>query len=88
MPGGVDLSAMFRAASSVSEYILIGERDSSVCGCAEKTWGGEAEADGFARVELQALSALQVCRSDSSTARGFSATVSFRRRIGSANVSR
>jgi hypothetical protein len=87
MPSGVDFTESIRDCASVQEYILIGEADGSVCGDASKSWGvsdtpsaeQSVNVGGFERIDV-GLTPLQICRSDSSAACGFSRTVSFRRR--------
>ncbi len=39
MPFGCDWTALFRAAPSVREYVLIGEADDGICGLPWETWG-------------------------------------------------
>ena len=38
-PFGCDWTALFRAAPSVREYVLIGEADDGICGLPWETWG-------------------------------------------------
>lgn len=96
MPSGVDLTGAIRECQHVTEYILLGEADSSTCGDEWATWGivppnGDEyaiyedtpkafEADGFVRAPLESVSRWQVCRFDSAAVRGFSAAVCFTRR--------
>lgn len=58
---GQDWTSDIRRSKSVREYILVGEADTGVCGCAERTWGGRSnhgrerpayERDGFERVGM------------------------------------
>ena len=75
-----DWTPAFRAAASVREYILIGERDYGVSGTAAGTWGAAPAADGFVRLDLERLSLLQVCRTDTPAVRFHCKTAVFRRR--------
>ncbi len=96
MPANTDLTKDFRACDSVWEYILIGEADSNTCGHPWETWGTVTiemwnteqeedtplhEAEGFLKVDLNELSYLQMCRSDTpiNYDGSISSTVSFRR---------
>jgi hypothetical protein len=78
MPAYTDLTSDFRKASSVKEYLLIGEPDEGSCGDPWDTWGRDHtrnapgtfdanwipphEADGFTRHNLKDLSELQLSR--------------------------
>jgi len=66
---GQDWTADIRRSKSVREYILVGEADTGVCGCAEKTWGvglnrgreqPRYERDGFQRVGMEGGGCTQV----------------------------
>ena len=92
-PSGLDWSCLFRESACVDAYVLLGEADSSTCGDGWATWGQlppNAEeygldesspaphaADGWRRVACGEVSAHQICRFDSSAARGFSSCVAF-----------
>ena len=92
-----DWTRAVRLTPSVHEYVLVGETDFGACGHPAETWGlsGDEflqtkysrewrpphEADGFERVDLDALSKHQVCRTDEPWLKARrSGTVSFRRR--------
>ena len=87
-----DWTRAVRLTPSVFEYVLVGETDFGACGLPAETWGlsGDElshewqpphEADGFERVDLDALSKHQVCRTDEPWLKARrSGTVSFRRR--------
>jgi hypothetical protein len=89
MPLGVDWTQRIRATTSVREYILIGEP--ALCGHAFLTWGEclddteseptpQLQLDGWERIDLHHMDAVQLCRTDERWAeRGRSRTVSFRR---------
>jgi len=84
MSKDLDMTPDFRAKQGVQEYILIGEVDYGACGSLE-TWGANIqgaprwEEEGFGRLDLEDLSALQIARTDSPYVRFHSKTVSFRR---------
>jgi len=85
MPRNEDWTGQIRGTPSVEEYILIGPKDSGTCGLDDETWGMNQESaqtryrrEGFERVELSELSALQMGQKDRDAYR-YSATVSFRR---------
>lgn len=94
MPYQEDISKDFRSNESVQEYVLIGETDWGCCGDEWETWGlawsrddeGEGDdtplhkKDGFERVNLDDISDLQSCRTDSPGEYHHSSTVSFRRK--------
>ena len=95
MPYQEDSSKDIRKFDSVQEYILIGETDGGCCGDEWETWGqswswgeddegGEKippyEVDGFEREDLDDLSDLQICRTDSHGSYYHSRTVSFKRK--------
>lgn len=75
----------------MQEVILIGPSDSDVCGHTEKNWGlvddkplevssnASNVKHGFKRVDLDKLSARQICRIDMPPDFYNSCTVSFRR---------
>ena len=90
-----DWTRAVRLTPSVHEYVLVGETDFGACGHPAETWGlsGDErsrekkkwrpphEADGFERVDLDALAKHQVCRTDEPWLKARrSGTVSFRRR--------
>lgn len=87
MPRNEDWTEYMRHEPSVDEYVLIGPKDSGLCGLDDATWGrgireGTSppyEKDGFERVDLPELSALQMGQKDRDGNR-YSATVSFRRK--------
>jgi ankyrin repeat protein len=95
MPSGVDWTCHCRGCAEVSQYILLGERDGSICGDEWATWGVLPEdgyeygldedspkpytADGFVQTELEEVQQWQICRFDSAMARGFSSAVAFTR---------
>lgn len=70
-----------RRNSSIQEYILIG--DSSCTGRFVESWregeGGAQTVDGFAKLALDGLRAMQYCRHDRLPRRGYSQTTSFTR---------
>ena len=86
-----DWTAAIAATASVHEYVLIGERDYGVSGTSDGTWGlarpgspvalavPRWRAEGFVRMDLERLSLLQVCRTDSPAVRFHCKTVVFRR---------
>ncbi|MDO8468791.1 MAG: hypothetical protein Q7S29_03480 [Candidatus Peribacter sp.] len=85
MPRNEDWTGHMRGTPSVEEYMLIGPKDSGTCGLDDETWGKNQEGaqtryrqEGFERVELPELSALQMGQKDRNGMR-FSSTVSFRR---------
>jgi hypothetical protein len=95
MPYQEDWTKDIRMCDRVKEYILIGETDYGCCGDHWETWGkswpwgvddegGEKippyEVDGFGRKDLDELSDLQVCRTDSPGNYHHSKTVSFKRK--------
>jgi hypothetical protein len=91
-----DWTPAFRAAPSVREYVLMGERDYGVSGTPHGTWGiaprgtpaDKAQPawvrEGFVRMDLERLSLLQVCRTDSPAVRFHCKTVVFRRTLSPA----
>jgi hypothetical protein len=87
MPLGEDWTRDIRAAG-VKEYVLIGEADGGCCGDPWKTWGIHGNAtsnrlqppfrvDGYDKVYLETLSAMQLQRYDSAHWNQNSQTVSF-----------
>ncbi|KAH9256928.1 hypothetical protein BASA81_004749 [Batrachochytrium salamandrivorans] len=72
MPMHEDWTKAFRKHPSVCEYVLIGDPDCT--GRGRETWNN---SPGFAKRELNALSARQVCRHDRLPQRGHSQTASF-----------
>lgn len=91
MPSGVDFTAAFRRNPKLREYVLIGEAYDGCCGHNWATWGNPEykgpgdgadppyAADGFAKVELGALSDAQIARYDCAAFSGTSRTFSFSR---------
>ena len=93
MPLGVDWSAAIRECESVREYVLLG--DPTACGDTWATWGEAPlhaeeyglsddsvspwESDGFVSARLEHIELHQLCRFDSSVARGFSSAFAFGR---------
>lgn len=67
---GEDWTAAFRSCESVQEYILVGEADTGVCGCALRTWGRERRhdaehvKDGFERLDGVGDGCLHMCKTD------------------------
>ncbi|RKO88830.1 hypothetical protein BDK51DRAFT_52216 [Blyttiomyces helicus] len=71
MSKGSDWTREFRACPTVDEYLLIGETDHGVSGIPWDTWSvgrpGSASTymtEGWVRVDLDALSVLQIARTD------------------------
>lgn len=95
-PSGIDWTLHCRACTRLREYILLGESDGSTCGDGWATWGivppngyeygldedsvAPYKVDGFERVSLPAVEKYQICRFDSSTARGYSNAIAFSRK--------